>query len=303
LRPGIGDNAPALRRAHFIPPFLLVLALLAWPSVAAAQQRPLKTEEAETVKPGDALLQLQFELLQNARFPLSGLEGDLTRLALVDLHFGISRAAEIQIQGTIRNFLSVTDQTPAVIMPTLSRGGTSTSDTGDFTLAAKFRLMDETDDRPAVAVRFGYEMPNSNELRGIGMNTSNLFVTLILQKHIGKLNVFGNLGLGILQAPAGLFAQNDVILYGIAAIYPVHEKVNVVGEVAGRYSTRSTPASGPLVGTGSRSEARLGVQVFAAGLRWDFAGLAGLARDDADSGFVFGISKNITLWKPPAGAR
>ncbi len=248
------------------------------------------------MRPGAMLVQVGMEFLQDTRFPLSGLEGDLTRAGVLDVRFGVSRAAEIQIQGVIRNFLSVQQQTAGLVTPNLSRSGTSAADVGDFTLAAKFRLLQETETRPAVGLRFGYQMPNSDETRGIGLNTSNVFLTVLAQKHFGKLNVFGNVGVAILQAPAGLFTQNDVVLYGLGALYPVHPKVNVVGEVAGRWSSRSTSDDGPLSGTGSRSEARLGVQFFAAGLRWDLAGIAGLTRNDADTGFTFGVSKEIQLF-------
>lgn len=278
-------------------PALLVLALAA---PALAQERPLVTQPVETVPPGELQIQLGFEFLQDVRFPLSGLEGDLSRIGLLDVHMGVSQAVELQIQGTIRQFLTVNQQNPAFVTPSLSRGGTSTSDFGDVTLAAKMHLLRETDRRPAIGLRFGFEMPNTDEARGIGLNTTNVIVTLLAQKHFGKLNVFGNAGLGILQAPAGLFTQNDVILYGLGATYPVHKRVTLVGEVAGRQSTRSTPVTSPLVGTGSRSEARLGMQVFAGGFRWDFAGLAGLTRDDANTGFVFGVSKQVKLWEGEA---
>lgn len=282
---------------------LSLVALVAIPLAAAGQTRPLTTPEAETTKAGEALVQFGVEFLQDVRFPVSGLRGDLTRAGVVDLRFGIGQAAEIQIQGAIRQFLSVSEQGTGVVMPVLSRGGTSTSDTGDFTLSAKFRLLEETEGRPAVAVRFGYEMPNTNQGRGIGTNTSNIFFTLIAQKHLRKLNLFGNVGLGILQAPAGLFAQNDVVLYGLGATYSVHPRVSVAGEVAGRWSTRKTPVTSPLVGTGSRSQARLGVQIFAGGLAWDFAALAGMTRDDPGTGFVFGVSRTIKLWSSVGAPR
>jgi len=274
-------------------PLFIVLAV---PLLAPAQQRPLITEEPLTVRPGAMLLQFGLEFLQGAQFPLSGLEGDLTRAGQVDVRFGISRAAELQIQGTIRNVLSVSGQQPAFVTPILSRSGSSTSDVGDFTVAAKFRLLPETQGRPALGVRFGFEMPNSDERRGIGTNTSNVFFTVLTQKHFGKLNLFGNVGLGILEGPSGLFTQNDVLLYGVAAIYPVHRQVNVLAEVAGRYSSRDTPPDGELAGTGSRSQARLGVQVFAGGFRWDFAGIAGLTNDDPDTGFTFGVTRDFQLW-------
>jgi hypothetical protein len=288
-----GHNSAVVKPSLSI---VAVVVLFAGVLPAAAQQRPLITKEAETVAPGEALVEFGVEFLQDASFPLSGLRGDLTRVGVVDVHLGVSRAVELEIQGTIRNLLSVSEQVPAFVTPTLVRGDTSTSDYGDFTLATKIRLLRETERRPALGLRLGFQMPNSNEVKGIGTNTTNIFVILLAQKHFGKLNVFGNAGLGILQAPAELFTQNDVILYGLGAVYPVHHRVNVVGEVAGRYSTRDTPASGGLVGTESHSEARLGVQIFAAGFRWDFAGLAGLTKNDPNTGFTVGVSKSINLF-------
>ncbi len=273
---------------------LIALLLLGLAPAVSAQQRPVTTEEVETTRSGDAFLQLGFDFLQDVRFPLSGLRGDLTRVGVSDVRIGVGRAAEVQIQWTIHQFLSVSEQTPAVIVPRLKDNGTSASDVGDVLVAAKFRLLEETDRRPSIGIRFGFETPSTNEVKGIGLNTTNIFFTILAQKHIGKLNLFGNLGIGILQAPVANFTQNDVLLYGLAAIYPVHKRLNLVGEVAGRWSTRNITAS--LIGTESRSQARVGFQLFAAGLRWDAGGIFGLTKNDPDSGFTIGISRAVTLW-------
>ncbi|HSC76962.1 MAG TPA: hypothetical protein VLB32_00245, partial [Candidatus Acidoferrales bacterium] len=203
---------------------LILLLLLGLAPAVSAQQRPVTTEEAETTRSGDAFLQLGFDFLQDVHFPLSGLRGDLTRVGVSDVRIGVGRAAEIQIQWTIQQFLSVSEQGPAVIVPKLKDNGTSASDVGDVLVAAKFRLLEETDRRPAIGVRFGFEAPTTNEVKGIGLNTTNIFFTILAQKHIGKLNLFGNLGIGILQAPVANFTQNDVLLYGLAAVYPVHKR-------------------------------------------------------------------------------
>lgn len=284
-------------------PLLLLGLIWLLPLPVAAQQRPLVTQEVEVVQPGELLVQFGFEFLQNARFPLAGLAGDLTRLGVVDLHFGVSRTVELQLEGTIRNFLSVSEQRTAFIAPILTQGGTSTDDVGDFTLAGKVKLFSERGRGLALGFRFGFEMPNSDERRGIGLNTTNVFATVLAQKHFGRLNAFASAGLGILQAPAGLFSQNDVLLFGLGMVLPVNERLNIVGEVAGRKSTRNTPATGGLVGTGSRGQARLGVQVFAGGFRWDVAGIAGLTKNDPASGFAFGVSKNIRLFPSLGGVR
>jgi len=276
---------------------LASLALVVFlPLPLLAQQRPLVTQEVEVTTAGELLIQFGVEFLQRARFPLAGLAGDLTRVGVINLHFGLSRRVELQFEGTIRNFLSVSEQRPAFIKPILSHGGTSTADTGDFTLAGKIKLFSERGRRPALGFRFGFEAPTSDERRGIGLNTTNVFLTILLQKHFGRLNTFANVGVGILQGPAGLFTQNDVLLLGLGAVLPVNKRLNVVGEVQGRKSTRPTPVDSPLVGTGSRLQARLGVQIFAGGFRWDFAGITGLTKDDPDTGFAFGISKNFKLF-------
>ena len=61
---------------------------------------------------------------------------------------------------------------------------------------------------PALGFLFGFQMPNSDQARGIGTNQIDLFSKVIVQKTYGreagkdpKLKLFGNLGLGIMSAP------------------------------------------------------------------------------------------------------
>ena len=279
-----------VKPVHFDLRIVLLLPLL---SVlpALAQQRPLQTQPAEVLQPGEFQISVGVEFLQGAEFPLSGLGGDLTRAGVIDLHWGVSRAVELQLQGVARNFLSVDEQRPALITPVLDANGNSTSDVGDFTLAAKIQFLREGAKRPALGVRVGFEMPNTNEMKGIGLNTTTVFFSFLTQKRIGKVTLYGNTGAAIIEAPGARFTQNDVVLYGFGLSIPVGSRVNLVGEVAGRWSTRDVPLDSELVGTGSRSQARLGFQFFAAGLRWDVAGVGGLTRRDPGTGIVLGITK------------
>ena len=258
-----------------------------------AQNRPLRTADAEIVPPGTMRAQVGLDFLQDVDFPLSGLSGDLTSVAVINIRSGVGKIIEIQMYGAAQQFLDIKKQGASFVLLNLT-GTRSTRDTGDFTFATKIRVLAEAARRPALAFRFGYQMPNSNQSRGIGANTTNIFAEVIAQKHFGRLNVFGNLGLIILTAPNALYTQNDVISYGAAFTYPLHQRVNLVGEVAGRHSSRTINAD--LVGTESRSQARLGVQIFAGGFWWDFAGIAGLTSRDPRSGFTFGISKDIRLF-------
>ena len=260
---------------------------------AAAQQRPLRTPDAETLPAGTMRAQVGFDFLQDVSYPLSGLSGDQTSVAVISIRMGVGKIVEVQLEGAVRHFLDVKQQIAGPVPPQLTNGN-STSDTGDFSLFTKIRIIPEEKRRPAVAFRFGYQMPNSNQTRGIGTNTSNLFAEMVLQKHIGKLNVFGSAGLAILQSPTQNFSQNDVLIYGVGFIYPVHRRLNIVGEVAGRHSTRTIDPG--LFGTESRAQGRLGLQIFAGGFQWDVAGIGGIHKNDPRTGFTFGISKEIRIF-------
>lgn len=279
------------RRIVFRIGFLLTLGLGLLP--AMAQQRPLRTADANTVPAGVVRVQAGFDFLQDVDYQLSGLAGDLTSVAVLDLRMGVGQRVEVQMQGVVQHFLDVKRQVKSFVTPTLT-GPRSTRDIGDFSIFTKVRLLEETKRRPAFAVRFGFQMPNSNQSRGIGSNTQNIFVDLILQKHFGKLLLMGNVGLGILQAPAASFTQNDLLTYGAAFSYPLHSRVNLVGEVVGRHSTRSITPS--LLGTESLAHGRLGLQIFAGGFSWDVAGIAGLTKHSAKSGFTFGVTRELRLF-------
>lgn len=260
---------------------------------ASAQNRPLRTVDAETVPAGTMRVQVGFDFLQDVDFPLSGLSGDMTSVGVLQIRMGVGKIAEVQLEGALHHFLDVKNQVGAFVTPVLT-GANSTHDVGDFSIATKIRILPETKTRPAVAFRFGYQMPNSNQVRGIGANASNLFAEFVLQKHFGKLNLLGNVGVAILQAPSALFTQNDVLTYGAGFTFAASRRVRIVGEVQGFHSTRKISAA--LVGTESRAQGRFGLQIMAGGFQWDVAGIAGLNRVSPRTGFTFGISRDFRLF-------
>jgi hypothetical protein len=274
---------------------LIVLSLmLGVAAPVSAQQRPLLTEDVEIIPPGKVRLQFGFEFLQRQLFPLSGLRGDFSRIGVVGLSFGLSPNVQVEVRGTIQNYLSIDRMGPSAI-PLRLPVSNSTNDIGDFSLFTKVLLHRETRRMPAVGMRFGIELPNSDQSRGIGTNQTNYFGTLLLGKHVGRLNLFGHLGLGILSVPLERFAQNDVLLYGLAGIYPVNDRLNLVGEVSGRADTRKGAA--PL-GTESQGQARFGIQLLVGGMRWDVAGIRGLTDFSPRSGVVFGMTYDFPGLRP-----
>lgn len=277
------------------------LLALACAFVAGAQQRPLLTEDVDIIPPGTLRIEAGIDFVQNAKFPLSGVTGDLTRVGVIGINVGLAPNVEFQIDGVVQNILSINSQAvPSPIILGFAPGTNSTNDVGDFILSTKIKLRSETRRGPSLGFRLGVQLPNSNQGRAIGVNQINTFGTILIGKKFGRdarVNTFANLGIGILTAPIERFTQNDVLLYGFAGIIRLTKNINFAGEINGRASTRSGRA--PL-GTESQSEARLGLQVKASGLRFDFAGIAGLTEFSPGSGVTFGVTYDTPSIFTPA---
>lgn len=282
---------------------LVFLTLVA--VVARAQQRPLITEDVDIVPQGSVRIGAGVDFLQNAKFRLSGLKGDETRLGVMNINVGFAPNVSFEIAGTLQNFLAINSaQSPSPIPLSIASNANSTNDIGDFSIAAKIKLRNETRNLPALGFKFGFQVPNTDQAKGLGTNQNNIFGLVLVGKKFGKqykdktrqINVFGNLGIGILPAPLERFTQNDVLLYGLAGIFRVNKTFNIVSEVNGRASTRSGKA--PL-GTESQGEFRLGTQIKTSGLRFDAAGSIGLTKDSPRSGVTFGVTyQSPTIFTP-----
>lgn len=264
--------------------------------IAAAQQRPLITEDVDIIKPGVIRIETGIEFLQDQKFTLSGLRGDLTKLGDTRLSFGLSPNVEFQIEWTIQNFLSINSRSSSAIPLKLGANETDANDVGDVTLWMKMKLRNETRRWPALGFRFGVRLPNTDQTRGIGSNTTDFYASILAGKKLlnNRLNLFGNIGLGILQAPVDRFTQNDVLLYGLAGIYTVNERLNIVGEVNGFHSTRRRAP----IGTEDYSEARIGAQLRALGVRWNAAGIFGLSNRAPRTGFALGVTYDWDAFDP-----
>jgi hypothetical protein len=263
---------------------------LSFSLVARAQQRPLLTEDVDIIPPGTVRIQAGLDFMQDAKYNASGLTGDLTRVGVIGINIGLSPNVEFQIEGVAQNFLSINTRRPGAIPLTLAPGANSTNDIGDFTLWTKIKLHAETRHAPSLGFRVGVQLANSNQARGLGLNNTNAFGSILVGKKFGpdgRLNTFGNVGIAIITAPTLLFTQNDMLTYGAAGIFRINKQFSLAGEVNGRANTR--PGNGPL-GTEAQSEARLGMQIRASGLRFDFAGIKGLGKFSPKSGVTVGVT-------------
>ena len=263
----------------------LTVCLLPWATLLA-QQRPLVTEFANTVARGHLRFDIAVEFLQDAKFPFSGLKGDLTRAGVFGIRIGAGENVEIQTLGTIHNILNIESRVLAPNSAQLDFSGNSTNDFGDLIMATKVRMRKESRAGPAVALRFGAELPNASNERGLGNDETNMFSSLILEKQFGKLRVLTNLGIVILGDPVVAGSQDDLFSYGFALIYPLRSGINLVADAHGR--------AGPSgIGNEEQTLLRLGSQIQAAGLFWDVALLVGLRDTDPSSGLILGVSKDF----------
>src|SRR5678816_353701 len=280
---------PTIRHPLYVLTLAFALVLAMFVSVQA-QQRPLLTEDVDIIPPGTIRIEAGIDFMQGAKYSVSNLNGDLTRVGVIGVSVGMGPNVEFQVEGVAQNFLSINSRGTSVIPLNIAPGENSTNDTGDFTLSAKFKLRNETKRGPSLGFRFGVQLPNSNQSKGIGINQTNAYGSILIGKkfgHDGRFNTFGNLGLAILTAPTEFFTQNDVVTYGLAGVFHINKQFSFAGEVNGRANTR--PNGGPL-GTESQSEARLGMQIRASGLRFDFAGIKGLTDFTHNSGFTVGVT-------------
>jgi hypothetical protein len=266
---------------------LTTLGLLGSAAHAAAQSRPLVTEDAETVPAGNILLEAGLDYMRDIYFPASGLRGTLTRIGTFGLSFGVSSMAEIQFDGGLRNRLAVRTFSAAPLSDMLMVTGLTTSDIADLVIGAKVRMLAETESRPSLAIRFSTRLPNAGNESGLGLDTTDFHFGFAMAKTVQSVRIVGNFGFGILPDPVRGDRQNDVIDFGASVARAIAPGVEVVGELNGRLNTRSGT---PPVGTESRSMMRLGSRLTRGPVRIDAGFLVGVTERDPSWGLTTGVT-------------
>lgn len=277
--------------------YLILLCLLSVPSAVFAQQRPLVTEDPETIGAGRVLVEGGFDYGRDVDYPVSGLNGNLLRLPLVGVSVGLGSIAEFQIDGGFHNHLSITDRDPnAPLADMLTVSGDSTGDVEDFVLATKIRIAPETSTRPSFGFRFATKLPNANNETGLGLDTTDVYGSILAAKTVQSVRIVANAGLGILGVPTRGDIQNDVITYGLSFARALTPQAEVVGEINGRLDTRNGE---PPPGTESRGIARFGARYTIGSWRADAALLFGVTADDPSIGFGAGFTYVFDAFKVP----
>ncbi|MGH9331036.1 MAG: hypothetical protein ACRD09_11370 [Vicinamibacterales bacterium] len=264
---------------------LLVIIVAAAP--AGAQQRPLVTEDPETIGSGIILIEGGFDYARDVQYPASGLQGNLIRWPTLGTSFGVGSIVEIQLDWAPYQRLAVTDRFPAPLASLVDFDGDSTSDVDDLVVATKLRFLSETPGRPALGVRFATKLPMASNQSGLGLDTTDVFATALIGKTIQSIRVVGNIGFGILGDPTRGDRQNDALVYGISVARAIAQGFEVVGEINGRAQQWGDD---PPAGTESRAIMRIGTRYTRGSARVDAGLLVGMTSSDPSWGFTAGVT-------------
>jgi hypothetical protein len=265
---------------------LCAVLFLAVPVMAAAQQRPLVTEDPEVVSQGQVLLELGADQLWEQRYPASGLQGTLLRLPTFGLSIGVG-IAEIQIDGALYQRLQIKQRFDAPLADMLEFTGDQTTSIDDFTVGTKVRLMSEAPGRPALGLRFATKLPMARNERGLGLDTTDFYASLLAAKTVQSVRIVGNAGIGILGDTTRGDRQNDVLTYGLSIARALTMAAEVVGEINGRLHTGDQD---PAPGTQSSAIMRGGLRYTKGPVRIDGGVIIGALAEDPKFGVTGGLT-------------
>jgi hypothetical protein len=275
---------------------VFILALVSAAAPVAAQQRPLDTQDPETIGAGRVLLEGGISAAHNVTYPLSGFKGDLWQIPVLGVDVGLSSIADLQITGGPYNSLSISSRQAAPLASVVEATGDSTHSVEDITIGAKIRLAPETGASPSLGFRFATRLPNASRKSGIGQDTTDFGASLLVAKTIQSVRFVGNIGWVIMSQPLDGTRQNDVLAYGLSFARAVTNRTEIVGEINGRASVSNSVAP---VGTESRGRLKLGGRFTQGPVRFDAAIFFGLNAVDPTVGFTAGVTYVFNGFKLP----
>jgi hypothetical protein len=215
----------------------------------------------------------------------------------IGLSFGLSSIAEFQVDGALRDHLSITSRDPAAPLASLvTATGDSTSSFEDAIVATKIRLVSEAAGRPAIGLQFATKLPNASNESGLGTDTMDFYGSLLGAKTVQSIRLVVNFGAAILSDPTQGNRQNDVVTYGASFARATTQQTELVGEANGRVSTRS---DGAFPGTESRGILKVGGRYTRGPLRLDGGVFFGLTTIDPSIGVTAGFTYVFSAFTVP----
>jgi len=188
---------------------------------------PLKiqTNYLQTLPSGTFLFYVGYEFQQNWVAPIYQYTGNLHRIGVLRLAYYLAKTVRLQLSGGIHQVLDY-EKTPD--NSELSDNSHCAADVGDFSIATIAQLVSGTKYWPALGLRIDTKLPNTNQSKGIGTNTTDITITLLSTYRYGTWSIFSDIGVGILSAPLKVNLQNDVLVYGAGFFWQLKIRLGVV---------------------------------------------------------------------------
>lgn len=274
---------------------LLLAAIVGVAPAAWAQQRPLLTEDPETIGAGRILIETGVDYKHDVFLPWSGLRGNVFSLLPTGISIGVSSIAEVQFDGGLYQKMSITKRTPAPLSSLLDVPGDTTTDVEDLNVGVKFRFLSETDGRPSMAFRFSTKLPNASNESGLGKDVQDFETSIAVGKTIQSVRTVLNAGFVILGDPTTVAKQDDLLIFGLSVARAISPKAEIVGEYTGRvnFGDIITP------GAEDRGAFRFGARFTEKAVRLDAGLLIGVTPRDPAFGFTAGLTWVFNAFKVP----
>lgn len=261
---------------------------------AAADYYILKTEEARTV--GDGNLKTEVEVGVTKQDDAS----ELYNIPRMRAEYGLSEWVDLEFEyeALAVEGSDVTRYDRSVPTTSFNRDDVGT---GDLRIRLKMVPFD------TAYGTFGYQLetklPNADQDRGLGSNstdvTGRVLHTLDWSQFtdtpiLRDITTHTNVGLSFQGDPARNGNSNELFIFGVAAEYPLTERLTLMGEIEGAYDTERAlnVSQGPL-GT-DRVVGRLAMTgPLGEDWRWGVSAAKGLSAGAPDWEVQFGLSR---LW-------
>lgn len=167
-------------------------------------------------------------------------------------------------------------------------GGSMESGTGDLKITGIYRLINETDNRPACALVIATKLPDANYSKGFGTDQTDIWAGGAFSKSFGDLRLLANASIGIIGQPTGdVPNQDDVFVYNIGAIYAVTADLSVGCGLDGIANSRMD---------NDRTFVRGGIAFKTDLGTFDLGAGTGLSSESGDLHVSAGFSTTVGLW-------
>ncbi len=214
---------------------------------ALAQTRPLLTEQATTAPAGTLVFETGLDVIADEPSYVTGALRTGWAGPLLRLVYSPAGSVELDLEWVAR----------VGEWGEQARNGAQTSDFGDVTLRAKWRILDGRGRGPTVGARFGVVYPETSyedkQFRplGLGPNTIRTYVEALYTQPLGRVQVHANAGLFLFDEVYQPHDQRDFFSYGLAVEWPA---ATATGGPARTSPPRPGPAcaSGPAGSGGTR---------------------------------------------------